>query len=142
MRFLLLSLLALPLLADPVKLIEQIDAHATKVRFEATEAAQDAKSKNLALVEERARLLQQHAAALRTAVTDLETRYNAASSEQRAELQRMKTAAAEVSALADAKVETLAGAGADRKRGWLRSRAEEIAKQSDVVLRAAARLRG
>ena len=39
MRFLVLSLLALSLLADPVKLIEQIDAHATKVRFEATEAA-------------------------------------------------------------------------------------------------------
>ena len=141
MRYLLFACLTLPLLADPAKLIDQIDAHATKVRFEATEVAQEVKTRNLALVEERARLLRQHATALQTAVADLESRYQPSSDEQREELQRLKAAAKEMTVLVDAKVEALNGVGADKKRGWLRSRAEGIAKQSEVVLRSAARLR-
>lgn len=123
------------------RLLEQMDARASKVRFEAAEVAEYLRKgdSNLALVEKRLEWMQSSAEDLRR----LFDSYQAAAqpdAESSATLDRLRQAVEAVHSNVDETQGLVVGRGAEKQRKAIRQKAKETAELSDSIRAMTARL--
>jgi DNA repair ATPase RecN len=137
------SLVAEPSAPSRAAALDEIAAHASKVRATASEAFQLLKNRNadFAKVKELTAALDQDAEALKAKVAEFEAANTSLTEREQRELEKLRSVALVMNVFVDNKLEILKSDDLQRQRILLRAKADGIVKRADMILQSASRLK-